>query len=135
MNRRRLYSPANESQTDINLSPLIDVVFILLIFFVVTTVFVEETGVELSKPKALFASPLDKGSIQIAITSSGEVIFGARNIGTSGVRPLIRRLLRTEQRPVIIQADRSVPAHLLVKVIDEAQAAGVTSVSVSTETP
>ena len=59
---------ATESAGDINISPLIDMVFILLIFFIVTTVFVEETGVDVNKPQAASAVQLEKNSILIAIT-------------------------------------------------------------------
>ena len=62
--------------SDINVSPLIDMVFILLIFFIVTTVFVEETGTEVDKPQAASAVNLEKNSILIAITAKGQVVYG-----------------------------------------------------------
>lgn len=117
----------------INISPLIDMVFILLIFFIVTTVFVEETGVEVSKPQAASAQDLEKNSILIAVTDSGRVIFGGREVGVTGVSAVVRRLNRKEPMPVIIQADASVPTRLLVRVIDEAKLAGAPAVSIATE--
>ena len=66
---------------EINLAPLMDMVFILLIFFVVTTVFVEETGLSVKKPKAVSAQTLEKNSILIAITANGEVVYGERVTG------------------------------------------------------
>lgn len=116
----------------INLSPLIDMVFILLIFFIVTTVFVEETGVEVSKPKAVSAQQLIKKSIYFAISQSGNVVYGNREIGVMGVGPIVKRLSRGGELPVIIEADESVPTHLLVDVIDEAKLAGADSVSIAT---
>ena len=68
---------------EINLSPMIDMVFILLIFFIVTTVFVEETGVEVNKPEASASIQLEKNSVLIAITSENKVIYGGREIGIS----------------------------------------------------
>ena len=133
MRRRRLFSERGQGQTEINLSPLIDMVFILLIFFIVTTVFVDETGVEVDKPHAVSAATLDKKSILIGVTSGGQVMYSGREIGTRGVRPTVQRLLQKETRPVTVQADRTVPTHLLVSVIDQAKLAGAPSVHVSTE--
>ncbi len=116
------------------MSPLIDMVFILLIFFIVTTVFVEETGVEVNKPQASAAIPLQAESILIAITSSGKVVYGGREIGVGGVRSVVRRLVQGDPEiPAIIQADRSVPTELLVRVIDECKLGGARAVSISTE--
>ncbi len=131
--KRRFSSNEGESE-DINISPLIDMVFILLIFFIVTTVFVEETGVEVSKPQAASAIDLEKNSILIAITAEGKVIYGGREIGPTGVRSTVRRLTQQEDMPVIIQADKSVRTELLVRVIDEAKLAGASAVNISTDT-
>ena len=133
MRKRRYLFTSSTSPVDINLSPLIDIVFILLIFFIVTAVFVEETGVEIDKPQAVSSANLNKQSILVAITQEGKIFYGGRDIGVSGVRPIVMRLLRREKQPVIIQADRSVPTHLLVRVVDEAKRAGAISVNVSTE--
>ena len=132
MKRKRLFDSGKKSE-DINISPLIDMVFILLIFFIVTTVFVEETGVDVNKPQAASASDLDKNSILIAITENGNIVYGGKNVGISGVRPIIRRLYQKEKMPVIIQADRKSITDVVVRVIDEAKLAGAESVSLSTE--
>ncbi|MEM9158445.1 MAG: biopolymer transporter ExbD [Verrucomicrobiota bacterium] len=123
----------SDNTDELNISPLIDMVFILLIFFIVTTVFVEETGVDVNKPQAASAVQLEKNSILIAITDTGKVVYGGREIGLSGVRSIVRRNNQREKMPVIIQSDRNVPTHLLVGVIDEAKLAGAQSVSISTE--
>src|SRR5690606_21329139 len=115
------------------ISPLIDMVFILLIFFIVTTTFVEETGVEVDKPEAAAALALEKQSIMIAITNDQKVAYGGQEIGLSGVRSVVRRLTRAEESPVIVQTDRAVSADLLVRVIDEAKLGGAQKVSISTE--
>lgn len=124
---------SNESGIDI--SPLIDCVFILLIFFIVTTTFVEETGVEVDKPQAASSVQLEKTSILIALTAKGEVVYGGREIGVSGVQPLVRRELQKEDIPVIIQADAAVPSGLLVRIIDEAKLAGAQKVSLASVKP
>ena len=121
----------DEGETGIDISPLIDCVFILLIFFIVTTVFVEETGVEVDKPQAASSVNLEKNSILIALTAKGEVVYGGREIGVSGVQPLVKRMLQKEEIPVIIQADTVAQSGLLVRIIDEAKLAGATKVSVA----
>jgi biopolymer transport protein ExbD len=132
MSRFRSFSDSDDDGSSIDISPLIDCVFILLIFFIVTTTFVEETGVEVDKPQAASAVRLEKNSILLALTAKGEVVYGGRQIGVSGVQPLVKRMLQKEDIPVIIQADQTVPASLLVRVIDEAKLAGAVKVSVGT---
>ena len=121
-----------EGETGIDMSPLIDCVFILLIFFIVTTVFVEETGVEVDKPQAASAVQLEKTSLLIALTDKGEVVYGGRDIGIGGVRPLVKRMIQKEDLPVIVQADASSTSGTLLRIYDEALLAGATKVSVAT---
>ncbi|MGQ0552971.1 MAG: ExbD/TolR family protein [Planctomycetota bacterium] len=132
MGRFKDSSSEDSSEGGIDLSPMIDCVFILLIFFIVTTTFVEETGVEVDKPQAASAVRLEKTSILIALTDKGEVVYGGREIGVSGVQPLVKRMLQKEDLPVIIQADTVAQSGLLVRIIDEAKLAGATKVSVAT---
>jgi biopolymer transport protein ExbD len=121
-----------EQSHGIDLSPLIDVVFILLIFFVVTTVFVRETGVAVDKPTAVSEQRLENDLILLAITSSGEVVYDHSNIGVAGVRSTVAALLLAQDRPVVIEADRRVTTDLLVRVIDEAKLAGAKTVNIAT---
>jgi biopolymer transport protein ExbD len=121
-----------EGRHGIDLSPLIDVVFILLIFFIVTTVFVREPGVEVQKPEAVTARQIEDNLILLAITPAGEVMYDRSNIGVAGVRSTVAALLLVEDRPVVIQADRQVTTDLLVRVIDEAKLAGAQSVNIAT---
>lgn len=118
---------------EINLSPMIDMVFILLIFFIVTTVFVEETGVEVKKPEASASIQLEKNSVLIAITSENKVIYGGREIGISGVSPIIKRLLLKEDLPVIIQADASANHGIFARVYGEAKLSGAKKINFSTK--
>ena len=125
---------ANQGETsgEINISPLIDVVFILLIFFIVTTVFVDETGVKVDKPRAASQQDIEKESILIGITADGGVYYGGREIGVGGVRAVISRLQQEEQRPVVIQADRETDTERTIDVLDEAKIGGAQTVFVST---
>jgi len=132
MGRFHQMASDDNNETGIDISPLMDCVFILLIFFIVTTTFVEETGVEVDKPQAASAVQLEKTSILIALTKKGEVVYGGREIGISGVRPLVKRMIQKEDVPVIIQADSSAQSGLLVRVIDEAKLAGAVKVSLAT---
>ena len=130
--RRQLFNASAHSD-EINVSPLIDIVFILLIFFIVTTVFVEETGVEVRRPQAASASQLEKQSILIAITADGTVIHGGNEIGVRGVRGVVKRLLKQKKdQPVIIQADKAATVDAYAKVQDEAALAGALRINMAT---
>lgn len=131
MSRFRSFTE-REDEGGIDISPLIDCVFILLIFFIVTTVFIDESGIEVDKPQAASAIQLEKNSILIAISADGAVVYGGRDIGIAGVQPLVKRMTQREEIPVIIQADAQVPSGVFVRVLDEAKLAGATKVSVAT---
>jgi biopolymer transport protein ExbD len=131
MGRFKNSSSADSGEPGIDLSPMLDCVFILLIFFIVTTTFVDETGVEVDKPQAASAAQLEKTSIMIALTKKGEVVYGGREIGINGVQPLVKRMIAKEDVPVIVQADKDAPAGLLVRIIDESKLAGATKVSIA----
>ncbi len=133
MGRFRKIASDDSNEAGIDISPLMDCVFILLIFFIVTTTFVEETGVEVDKPQAASSVMLEKTSIMIAITSKGEVVYGGREIGFNGIQPLVKRMLQKEDVPVIIQADSSVATELTVRAIDEAKLAGAVKVSIASK--
>ena len=123
----------SEEISEINVSPLIDMVFILLIFFIVTTVFVEETGIEVDKPQAASAVSLEKNSILLAVTSKGQVVYGGREIGVNGVRALVKRLTQSEDLPVIIQGDKTTQYEVVVQVLNNAKLGGAKNVSLATE--
>ena len=117
----------------VDISPLLDVVFILLIFFIVTTVFVKESGVEVTKPQAMSASQLEKQSIIIAITAENGVMYAGQDIGVSGVKSTVTQLLSQKQMPVILQVDQEVKTKTLVAVMDQAKLAGAADISLATE--
>lgn len=126
-------SSEGEDDAAIDISPLIDCIFILLIFFIVTTTFVEETGIEVDKPQAASASDLEKQSVMIAVTAEGQVVYGGKEIGMSGVQSTVRRFVeKDESTPVIVQVDEKTPSGLFVRVIDEAKLGGAAKVSVAT---
>lgn len=123
----------NEELSDINISPMIDMVFILLIFFIVTTVFVEEPGVDIEKPITQTAERLEKNSILIAITGNNQVVYGGNEVGISGIRPIVRRLNARTSMPVILQVDKNASAITVIRVIDEAKLGQANKISISSE--
>jgi biopolymer transport protein ExbD len=125
------YATNDESDDGINISPLIDIVFILLLFFVVTSVFIEETGVEVNKPDSKQSQSLDRQSIYIAITADGRVHYGGQEIGLLGIGPTLSRLGVTPDQPVIIQADGLASTQTLISALDEVKSAGVENVNVA----
>ncbi|GAA0817369.1 biopolymer transporter ExbD [Colwellia sp. D2M02] len=130
--RANLQQRLEQTHNGIDLSPLLDVVFILLIFFIVTSVFVKETGVEVDKPQAVSAQRLENTVIMLAITNKGDVVYDSTSIGVAGVRNTISQLLKVRERAVVIQADKQVMTELLVEVIDEAKLAGASTVNIAT---
>ncbi|MBC2603637.1 ExbD/TolR family protein [Puniceicoccus vermicola] len=135
MRRRRSISEEPEgalAEETINVSPLIDVVFILLIFFIVTTVFVRETGIDVERPRAASSSELSREALLIAVDAEGAVFYGGSPLDIRALRSTVKRLLQGDPRPVIIQADRRTSTEDLVAVIDEISLAGAESVNIAT---
>lgn len=128
MNKKALFDSEIESK-EINISPLIDVVFILLIFFIVTAVFVKDKGVDVTRPQAASAELLDKTSVFISISRDGEVSYRGRVIGAQGVTAVVQN---QTDKVVVIQADENVSTKLLVEVLDNAKLAGAASISLAT---
>jgi biopolymer transport protein ExbD len=132
--RRFRHSTTGEATGGVDISPLIDVVFLLLIFFIVTTVFVKETGIEVSKPRAASAEDLQKRAVLIAVTSEGRVWYGGREIGMDGIRAVVSAMMEEDSEiPVIIRADAAAPTADTVEAVDAAKLAGAGSVSLATE--
>lgn len=117
---------------DIDIAPLMDMVFILLIFFVVTSTFTRETGVEVSKPQAQTASQLEKENILIAITREGTIHINERQVDIAGAKDIIQQTLaKNPDREAVIIADKSAHTGVLVQVMDACNLAGVKKVSLA----
>lgn len=126
------YAEGDDDVT-IELSPMIDCIFILLIFFIVTTVFVEETGVKVNRPDVSNASSLEKNSILIAVTKDDKVYYDERSIGVQGIQASIRPLLaENSDMTVIIQGDERASHGIVQQVIDQCQNAGAKPDKIST---
>lgn len=130
--RRRSLMQQEDKPVGVDISPLLDVVFILLIFFIVTAVFVEETGVEIQRPSTLSQSQIPSKSALIALTAQGEVWYGGSRIGLAGIAPLLAQT-PIDERNIIIQADKVTQTGKLVALIDACKLAGAISVNVATK--
>ena len=119
---------------DIDITPMLDIVFIMLIFFIVTTSFVKESGVTVSRPSAQTAEEKKGSNILVAIRANGEIWIDRRAIDVRAVRPNIERMkAENPEGAVIIQADEFSPTGLLVKVMDQVRLAGISNISISAE--
>lgn len=115
----------------IEMAPLIDMVFILLIFYIVSTSFVQDAGVTINRPESRSAGPVSTRYLPVAITKLGTVHVAGRTIGADDERAIADALKDTDARRVVIQADREVPTALLLRVLDTAKAAGAETVDVA----
>ena len=132
MQRRSISEDSDDVKID--LSPMIDCIFILLIFFIVTTVFVNETGVTVNKPEVKGAQALDKNSILIAVTADNDVAYDGKIIGVQGVATIVKQALKdNKEMPVIIQGDADASHGMVQMVHGEAMVAGATRISVSSK--
>ena len=123
-----------EEEVKPDLSPMIDCIFILLIFFIVTTVFVEETGVDVTRPKATTSDKLESNSILIAITSDDRIIYGGDEYRLSGIQEIVKeKLSEQKDMPVILQGDALASHGIVTRVYEQCEAAGAQKISTSTE--
>ena len=129
---RFLVTAEEESQVD--LTPMLDVVFIMLIFFIVTSTFVKEAGVDVTRPNAETAVPTDASSIQIGITSNNQIYFDKRLVDKRAVRANIEKgLAESPGAAVIIVADALSNTETLIEVMDQSRLAGAENISVATD--
>ncbi len=119
----------------LNVTPLIDMVFILLIFFAVNASFVKEAGVEVERPTARSAVVQDRANIMIAVTRGGEVWIDRQRVDPRAVRGHVERLhAENPEGAVVILADQKSETGLVIQVLDQARLAGVDNVAVATST-
>ncbi len=131
---RRITSVSTDDESEVNITPLIDIVFIMLIFFIVTATFVKEAGIDVNKPDAPTAEVKKKANILIAIDANNNIWLDRRKIDIRSVIPNIKRL-RSEnpQGSVVIQADEESKNKMLVEVMDAARQAGVVNIALAAE--
>jgi len=121
-----------DEEAEINITPMLDVVFIMLIFFIVTASFVKESGIDVNRPDAATATVKERGNILVAITDTNQIWIDRRQVDPRSVRANIERLhAENPQGAVVIQADKNSKNGLLVQVMDAARQAGVFTVSIA----
>ncbi len=123
-----------EDEAEINITPMLDVVFIMLIFFIVTTSFVKETGVEISRPSSSQAKQVKKGNILVAIKEDGVIWINKQEVDLRAVRSRVEKMhAENPEASAVIIADRGSRTGDLVEVMDQIKSAGVASISIAAE--
>ncbi len=131
MSRMRRHR-AKQDESEVNLTPMLDVVFILLIFFIVTASFVKEAGIDVNRPDAATATKKDKANILIAISKNNQIWIQRRRVDIRAVRANVERLLaENPQGSVVIQADEKSENGVFVKVMDQAKLAGAPNIAIA----
>jgi biopolymer transport protein ExbD len=126
----------DEEEATIDMTPMLDVVFIMLIFFIVTASFVKEAGIDVNRPEAATAVKKDRANILVAISAKGDIWINKRKVDVRAVQANIERLYaENPQGTVVIQADRKSTTDVLIKVMDAARAAGIEDVSIAAQEP
>jgi len=125
---------AEEPAGEIDLTPMLDVVFILLIFFIVTSVFITEAGIDVAKPEASTAEPKSKDLILIAVSPQGDIWIDGEQIDPRFIRSRFElRLAESPKSSVVIQADQASSNEYVMMIMAAAREAEIADVSISTE--
>jgi biopolymer transport protein ExbD len=134
MRRSIIGAQGEEEETEINLTPMLDVVFIMLIFFIVTASFIKEAGIDVRRPEASAVVPKPKANILVAISANNEIWIDRKNIDKRAVKAAFERLLaENPEGSVVIQADKDAYTETVVIVADAARQANIARVSISGE--
>lgn len=132
--RRNARNAAADEGSEIDLTPMLDVVFIMLIFFIVTASFIKEAGIEVNRPEASTSTKKDNVNILVAISPTNEIWIDKRRVDKRSVRSVIERMhAENPKGAVVIQADNESNTETVAAVIDAARAANVYDVSLATE--
>ena len=130
----RRFVEEEEEKSEVNLTPMLDVVFIMLIFFIVTASFVKEAGIDVNRPDAATAERKEKGNILVAISADDQIWIDRRLVDPRALRANIERMhAENPNGAVVIQADTKSTNGLLVQVMDASRQAGVKNVSIAAE--
>jgi len=134
MSRRRGYLVVDDEENEINLTPMLDVVFIMLIFFIVTATFIKEAGIQVERPNTATADTQDDAAILIAISANDEIWIDRQERDPRAIRGIIERLhAENPKGSIVIQADEGSTHETLVIVMEASKAAGVTNVSIASD--
>jgi len=132
--RKKRVLAAEEEDNEINLTPMLDVVFIMLIFFIVTASFIKEAGIQVERPDAPTAEKQEDAAILIAISANDEIWIDRKEMDPRAVRGMIERLhAENPKGSIVIQADEDSTNEMLVIVMEAAKQAGVANVAIATD--
>ncbi len=134
MRRRRNNRSDSEEAAVIDLTPVLDMSFIMLIFFIVTSSFVNEAGIKVQRPSAQTGQAQGEGQVMIAIKPNGEIWMDKRQVDIRAIRAHVVRL-QSEQPlgSAVVAADRATQAHVLVAVMDQLRLAGIENIAIATQ--
>ena len=134
MARKHQSFGVDEEESEINLTPMLDVVFIMLIFFIVTATFIKEAGIQVERPDSITADTKDQAAILIAISSEDEIWIDREERDPRTVRGIIERMhAENPKGTIVIQADEGSTHDTLVVVLEAAKAAGVEEVAIASD--
>ena len=124
----------SQEKAEIKIAPLIDMVFILLIFFIVTTSFVSETGISVERPAAHSGQKLNEQSLRLGIGPSGDIYISGRRTGLFALKPILQNKLKNRpDMSVVLVADKAASADMIVSVMDQVRLSGVQRIALATE--
>ena len=123
-----------EDETEINITPMLDIVFIMLIFFIVTTSFVKEPGIDPQRPPAQTAQEQSRANVLIAISSTGEIWMDKRAVELAEVRVMVEAILsENPESSAVIIADEEADSGILIDLMDQIQLGGIGNISIAAE--
>ena len=133
MNRRSSHS-RTEDDSDINLTPMLDVVFIMLIFFIVTATFIKQAGIEVLRPEAQTSEQKPTVSVLVAIGEGGDIWIDKKKVDIRNVRPMMERLhAENPKGGLVIQADSESKVEKVLAIMDSARAIGISKIAIASE--
>lgn len=123
-----------EEETEINITPMLDIVFIMLIFFIVTTSFIRETGIDPQRPEAITADRQDRGNILIAVSATGQIWMNKRQVELEAVRQAVEQARNeSPESTVVIIADERSETGILIDLMDQVRLGGILNISVAAQ--
>jgi biopolymer transport protein ExbD len=123
-----------QDETEVNITPMLDIVFILLIFFIVTTSFIRETGIDPQRPEAATATKQERGNILIGVSASGQVWMDKRPVELGAVRQLVEQARNeSPESSVVIIADERASTGIVIDLMDQVRLGGVLNISVAAQ--
>ncbi len=130
----RRHAKAAEDDTEINITPMLDIVFIMLIFFIVTTSFIKETGIDVNRPQAQTALPRERGNILIAVSGANQIWMQKKQVDLGQVRALVEgALAENPESSVIIIADEKADTGIVIDIMDQVRLGGVSHIALAAE--